>query len=139
MKEANIQSLLSKYFQENPPEQSMAYELKLCKSTSLPFSSVKEHQVQALQAVKGEGLHHKISDIPTSWVTGQMRFTSQKPFDGLFIKGNAYVVICFYIPRKQKAAYFIKVDDFIAMKKTITRKSITEEMARKACSFVVEL
>lgn len=137
MKEVNIQTLLGKWLQDNGKE-TAAYELKLCKGTSLPFSSVKEHQIEGLKAVGDRGLYHKISDAPI-FGGNKTRFNHPKPFDCAFLKGEAYVVICFYIVRKQKATYFIRVDDFIAMKKIVTRKSITEPMAKEVAEFVVNL
>ena len=119
--------------------ENCAIELKLCKGKSLPFKSVAEHQVQALQQVKNGGLYHKISDIPTSWVAGDMRYTAKKPFDCLYIKGAAYVAICFYIPRTQKVVYGIDIDDFVALTCSSGRKSITEDMATQAASFTLRL
>ena len=41
------------------------FELKLCKGTSLSFSSIKEHQKQALLDISCDtGLYHKIADAP---------------------------------------------------------------------------
>lgn len=108
------------------------FELKFCKGKSLPFSALAEHQEQALLAVSSiKGLHYKIFDSPFfKDPKGRMRFTKPKPFDCFFLKGtSAYVVIMFWIPRKKKNVYYIKIDDWLAMKNESNRKSTTEEMA----------
>ena len=43
----------------------------------------------------------------------------------------AYVVVMFWIPRKKKNVYYIKIEDWIEMRDRADRKSATEEMAFK--------
>lgn len=114
------------------------FELKLCKGKSLSFSSVAEHQKQALLDVSSRtGLYHKISDSPFfKDPEGRMRFTKPKPFDCFLLKDvNAYVVIMFYVPRKKKNVYYIPIEKYLDMEREVGRKSFTEEMARSACNY----
>ena len=131
MKESNFQSEFSK---RNTLKG--VFELKFCKGTSLPFSSVAEHQEEALLAAsgKGKGLFHKISDSPI-FSDNKTRFTRPKPFDCFLIREYpAYVVIMWWVPRKKKRAYYIHINDWIILKETAERKSITEKMAEESCS-----
>lgn len=105
------------------------FELKLCKGTSMAFNHVADHQIEALLAVSTEeGLYHKIADSPVSW--GGQRFTKPKPFDCFVLRNiPAYVVICWYIPRKKKAFHYIPIRAFIEKRDTADRKSLTEQMS----------
>jgi hypothetical protein len=115
-----------------------AFELKICKGPSLPFSAVAAHQIAALQKVKRDGLFYKLQDTPVSW-GGPSRFTRPAPFDCFVLAGDAFVVVCWYVPRKRKTCYMIDVDHFVAMRDGADRKSMTEEMARQACFRTVDL
>jgi len=99
---------------------SGAFELKLTKKKSIPFSAVKEHQINALWQVKNKKFIYKISDEDRR----------QKPFDCFMLNcADAFVVIMFY-RRGQKTFYMIDIADFLIEKKTSTRRSLTE----KRCS-----
>lgn len=113
------------------------FELKLCKGTSMAFDHVADHQIEALKAVSGEeGLYHKIADSPVSY--GGQRFTKPKPFDCFVLKNiPAYLVICWYIPRKRKTFYYIKVNEFVEKRDAVERKSITEEMCAEIAEEVL--
>jgi len=125
MKEKDVQTLFGKKNQLTG-----VFELKLCKEKSLPFEAVAAHQVKALLRVEGEGLYHKISDMSMG----------EKPFDCFYLAElPAYVVPVFYIPRKQKTAYYIRIKNFIKMMKGADRKSFTEVMARGNAEMVMEL
>jgi len=124
VKEKNFQS----EFKKNNRMTGM-FELKLCKGASLPFSSVKPHQEKALLAATTmEGLYHKLADQPVSAIKGaNVRFTLPKPFDCFLVKNTpAYVVIMFYVPRKKKTVYYVPIGDFLEMKDSVKRKSMTE-------------
>ena len=111
------------------------FELKLCKGTSLPFDALKDHQVEALLAVSGEGLFHKITDQPV-FKGNKTRFTRPKPFDCFFLKNVwGYVVVMFWVPRKKKNVYYIEICSWQSMVVTAGRKSLTEEMASQYASF----
>ena len=131
MKEKDIQTVFAK-------KNSICgfFELKLCKSLSIPFSSVKEHQKKALLQAQNKGIFHKINDAPI--FRGQKtRFTNQKPFDCFFMQGDAYVVICFYEPRKSKTFYYVPIDEWIKLERREKRKSATEALIQKAAYTVV--
>jgi len=108
------------------------FELKLCKGTSLSFSSIKEHQKQALLDISSNiGLYWKIADAPFfKDEKARMRFTKPKPFDSFLLKDiSAYIVVMFYTPRKKKNVIYIDIERFIRMEEETTRKSFTEQMA----------
>jgi hypothetical protein len=105
-----------------------AFELKLTKGKSLPFSALKEHQKEALLAVKHNYLTAKIPDDSIGF----------KPFD-CFGMGNmpAYVVAIFYKPRATNF-YLIHIDAWIEFEKSMDKprrdggtQSLTEEDALK--------
>lgn len=140
MKEKNIQVLFSKYIKEHKPTYSCAYELKLinlekCKSKA--FSCVDDHQIESLLAVDREGLFHKISDTVSVFSTNKN--ASKNPFDCFFLKGFAYVVPVFYVPRKRKTAYLIHIRKWLEMKELADRASFTENMCEIACDEVINL
>ncbi len=134
MTEANIQTLFSKYMNNMLPCGTCAYELKLVKGKSKPFDCVAEHQIKALLSVEVGRFYYKIPD--TAAISG---YTSPKPFDCMTMAGKAYVVPVFYIPRKRKTAYLIKVADWIGMQENADRKSFTEDMCLIAAEEVIEL
>jgi len=125
MKERDFQTLFGKH---NPL--LGFFELKFCKGKSLPFSALADHQEGALLAVSSDmGLYHKITDQPV-FTDSNVRFTHKKPFDCFKMAWTpAYVVVMFWIPRKKKIAYYIRIEEWIKMRKEATRKSLTEEMA----------
>jgi len=136
MKESDIQVLFSKWARDNWYSPA-AFELKLAKGTSMAFDHVAPHQIAALKTVKDTGLFHKITDQP--WLKDRPAFTAPKPFDSFVLKGQAFVCICWYVPRKKKIIYFVDIDDFIELSASCGRKSLTESMAKEAASFEVNL
>ena len=112
------------------------FELKLCKTKRLPFSALKEHQEKALvHANTGGGFYYKISDFPV-FAGNKMRFNRPKPFDCLYLKNmSAYVVVMFYIPRKQKNVYYITIENYLRMREESEMKSFTEAEAEDYCSY----
>lgn len=67
------------------------------------LKQLKEHQLRNLFNTKHKGIYFKIPDV------GQ----SPKPYDGVFIKGEAWVVIHF-IPTKN--TYAIDIDEYMLLK-----------------------
>lgn len=125
-----MQTMFRDHLSMYPPNNSEVYELKICKGTSLPFDSVKEHQVEALLNVQSsKGIFHKLTDQP--WIKDRpYMFTLPKPFDCMFLKQlEAYVVLWFYKPRQKKIFIKIRIDKWLELQDTCGRKSITEEMA----------
>jgi len=133
MKEKNIQTLFSKV---NIPDG--VYELKLSKSNSIPYSAVKDHQIKGLRDAKSEkGIFHKISDMPI-FTENKMRFNRPKPFDCLKISNaNAYISICYYVPRKPKEVICIDIDEYVKSMESDTRKSLTKQRAKEISSFII--
>jgi len=112
------------------------FELKLCKKTSLPFNALADHQMSALfDASCDFGLFHKITDQPV-FKGSKTRFTRPKPFDCFFLADiPSYVVVMFYVPRKKKNVYYIRIDKWIDMVGSYGRKSLNEEMAIEFATF----
>lgn len=105
------------------------FELKLEKGKSFAFNKVKDHQVKALSEAKHYGLYHKINDLPV-YAGSKTKFANPKPFDCLFIKQPAYIVIGFYKPRKKIETYIIDIDRFIEVRDATLeegRKSLKKE------------
>lgn len=115
-KEANFTLRFRHWLKANPMP-SAAFELKQCAS-SLPFSAVAEHQVDALLAVRSEsGLLYKAPDDSRS----------VKPFD-LFYMRNTYAYVVIKYPR---SFHIISIDTFLLEKKRSKRKSLTETRAKE--------
>lgn len=135
MKESNIQSLFSV---KNRIEG--CFELKLSKTRSIRFDAVRPHQLEALlNASSDRGLFHKINDAPI-FAGMKTRFTSAKPFDCFFLKNTpSYIVVCFYIPRKQKKCYYIEPEIWKDLEKSHPKKSIREEELSTYASMTLNL
>jgi hypothetical protein len=134
MTESNIQTLFSKAIEK---DRNAAYELKLVKGKAMPFKAVRDDQIKALRVVKTTGLFHKIQDFPYSSAT--VRFARSKSFDCFTLKGEAYIGICFYEPRKPKEVILIDIDDFCAMQQIVGRKSITKELAIQYSTRIIRI
>jgi len=138
MKEKNIQTLFG---QQNEIEGF--FELKLCKGKSIRWDAVRDHQIAALGLAASEtGFYYKIPDSPVSTTqnTDGFRFTKRKPFDCFFLRGlPAYVVICWYVPRKLKTLYYITIGDYVAAMERAAKKSFNEIEAKEMARFVVDL
>jgi hypothetical protein len=122
-KEADFGLQFRKWMKENP-QMTGAFELKQTEG-SLPFSSVKDHQLAALLAAKYKGLLWKIADDSKG----------VKPFDYFYLReACAYVVIKF-----PDVVCFIDVDDFILEKAKSIRRSLTSKRAKEMAVISVEL
>lgn len=133
MKEKDIQTLFGK-----KNKKIGFFELKLCKGTSLPFDRIENHQILALLEAEEFGFYHKIADQ----TIGNQGYgsTMKKPFDCLKVPPcPAYMVIFWYIPRKKKTGYYIRIKDFIDMATGTERKSCTEKMCASVAEEVIEL
>ncbi len=144
MKEADIQTAFTKNIEEIKSELSKinnlgnAFELKIEKSKRFTFTNVKDHQIANLKSVKNGGCYHKISDSPI-FNGMRSRFTVQKPFDCFILKGNAFVVICWYKERTKKELHFIDIDDFVEKKETSKMKSMTYEESKEISKLTYDL
>ena len=115
--EAKFNTAFNKWLKYNWLD-SGKFELKITKGKSIPFAAVKLHQELALLNSK---VIYKIPDV------GQ----DPKPFDCFCMKDiKGYVVIMFY-RRGQKDFYMFEITDWMFLKNTHFRKSITEPIANK--------
>ena len=128
MVERDMQVLFGKYLKDNPPKESEVYELKICKTNSLPFDKIQQHQIDALNQVELGSFYHKITDPPVFYGMNS-RFNLKRPFDCFcIVKAKAYIIIWFYKPRQLKEFIKIRIGDFLKLKETSDRMSFTEEM-----------
>lgn len=119
-REASFQTKFNEYCRQNKLP-TAAYELKQCE-TSLPFSAVKEHQRNALQAASQNIICYKIPDDTRSY----------KPFDSFCLtKTPAYVVVLY---RKTNMFYAIPIADFLVAER-FGYKSLNESYALKIAAF----
>ncbi len=135
MKEKDIQRLFGKVI-----DIPGVFELKLCKGNALPYSAVKDHQIEALSNIsKGKGHYHKIAD-QTFGRAGQFGHTLKKPFDCFYLRNYpAYVGICYYKPRQPKKVYLLSIPMFIYLKQIDSRKSLSEEKAKENSEHIIGL
>jgi len=149
MRERELQREFSKFvinnnrFIRNYFGSSVVFELKISKEKSIRFDSVAEHQVVALTGAIGDGMYHKINDMPFIKDNPRFRFTNPKPFDCFFISGAAaYVVVYFYKLRQRKESrevLFCPIKRWLEIWKCFgeqKRMSIKEEELREYCDKV---
>lgn len=122
MTEAKLQALFARSYR---PETSEVHELKLTKSNRLPFSCLRGKQESSLSKIDSPiGKYHKLSDMSADY----------KPFDSFFlINVPAYIVACWYQPKKPKILYFIRIRDFLTLRDRSSMKSMTESEASLIC------
>lgn len=127
MKEKDIQSSLNEPLSKL--QRTFFYELKLSKNDAktVPFSKFQSQQIPSLLKIKHGTLAMKISDTDPRRVFG----------DGFVAhKEDAFVAVCYYVPREPKLVYFIPIDEI----KTLIdmgKKSIKLKDAIKLKEFVV--
>ncbi len=105
------------------PMGSCAFELKQTRSHRLPFSAVKEHQLEFLLAAKSNrGILYKIADDSRGI----------KPFDMFYFRNaEAYVVI-----KYPECFVMIEPKTFIFERDVLnTEQSLTAERARKIAKY----
>jgi len=123
-REANFQTYFRHWLKENPML-SGAFELKQTITSSIPFASVKEHQVNALLASKSKtGILYKVGDDSIG----------AKPFDFFYLsKAFAWVVI------KYPTAFFIiDIETFVLESKRSVRRSLTYTRAKDIAIKVIQ-
>ena len=94
-----------------------AYEIKVVRGVSMPFSVVPEHQLNALRAAQ-KGFIYKIPDDSMG----------QKPCDCLAVGNNGYLVV-HWIKRGNKRFYIFPINVWDDIINNSNRKSLTEQMA----------
>ena len=96
-------------------KRTAAFELKQTEGNSIPFSSVVEHQRNALLQVRHACLVYKIPDVGF-----------QNPFDTLeMCEQPAYIAI-----KYPKGVAIIPIDAFLLEEKRSKRKSLTWDRAK---------
>ena len=102
---------------------SMALEMKVSETDSIPFSALEEHQADALLAAKHKQLYFKIPD--TSF--------SPLPCDSfLLVNAPGMVVVMFRSQdHGQKEFFMIPIDAWKYEELSSERKSLTEDRARE--------
>lgn len=123
-REANFTLLFRHWLKANPME-SAAFELKQTRTDSLPFSDVKDHQLEALLASKGSGLLYKAPDDSRGI----------KPYDLFYLrKAGAYVVI-----RYPSCFVLIDAAKFALESARSKRRSLTSKRARALSTVAVDI
>lgn len=132
-------SLFGKYMKSYPSEETEAYECKFTSNKSMPFDTVKEHQIEALLKVEYGGLYHRITDQP--WQENRpYSYTLKKPFDCFCMnKAKGYLMFWFYIPRKPKKFIKVRVKDFLKLKNESKKKSFSENEIITVASGVLNI
>jgi hypothetical protein len=102
MNERNFQTKFTRWARHNL-KKTTATELKVVRGGRYYLKQLKEHQLRNLFNTKHKGIYFKIADVGPA----------QKPWDGAFIKGDAWVVIHF-IPTKN--TYAIDIDEYMLLK-----------------------
>lgn len=131
MKESDIQSLFTKYVRDNH-RTTAAWELKLKKNgEALSFAGdFQPQQLPSLLKAKHGCVYRKLSDIDPGL----------KPFDAMQVcQSPAYVVVVWYVPREEKVAYWIDIDQFMTEARESKRKSLTRARASEIASKIHSL
>lgn len=102
-----------------------AYELKISKGNTVPFSKFQDQQIPSLWKAYTTGLNIKYTDMSLG----------MKNFDGICYNGPAYVGIMFNIPDNQKEFYLIHIREVMKLygkQKSITKKNCQEMGIRRS-------
>lgn len=118
-REQAMQTVFKHYLQSDKYHgPSAVFELKRTTNNALPFSSVKEHQEEALDAAINRSLYYKIPDDTQG----------QKVFDCFFLSNIlAYVVVSY--GQKLRSFIFIPINEWKRERETSKSKSLTYERA----------
>lgn len=124
MKEKNWQSIFNQWVR-NVYKKTAAFELKLCKGKSMPFSAVQDHQIAALQAASDKGLVYKIPDAGY-----------QNPFDCF----SLFRVPAFVVIKYEDSFELIPIENFIhERERSKLRKSLTYERAKAISTISIKM
>lgn len=126
-----MQSLFSRWVRKNKNkfDKASAFELKITKTEKLYYKQVKSHQYHYLEESTKDGTYHKISD----------QSLDVKPYDCFLLKGDAYVVLMFFKPKKKKIAYLIPIKNFNIHREYSSKKFITEHECESISTLIAEL
>ena len=132
MKEANLTTRFGHWVSANnkelPPFIFEAKIVKLDREKSLGLSKFQPHQLPFLREITTKGVYYKHPDLG-----------NRTPGDGFFFKGEAWVVIFWFLPRKVKLCTIIRIQDFDRYFETCSKKSIRMEEAKEISSYRVDL
>lgn len=109
---------------KNVFKKTAAFELKQTQTDSIPFSDVKPHQVEALEAVRNGVFVWKIPDAGY-----------QNPYDSFCMSNEEAYVVIFY----PKSFELIPINGFLLERERSKRKSLTYERARAISTISVPL
>lgn len=137
MNEKTLQSTFNRqlptFIDQFPPGKSINIESKLIdltKKKSIPFNMVQIHQVKALYQSQEHYLLYKIPDDSMG----------TKPFDLTIWRDTlSYICLFWYQPNKLKEAHLIPINNFINLREESDRQSITYQMSKENCEFIVNL
>lgn len=123
MKEKDYQRQFNHWI-KNVYKRTAAFELKRATGSSLPFSAVAPHQIEALQHASNGVLVYKIPDVGY-----------QNPFDCFSLAGvPAYVVI-----KYDHSFELIAIDTFVLESKRSKRRSLTSKRASEIATISVKI
>ena len=119
-RESNFQTKFGRWLRNNKKNET--YELKIVKDGLFRFAQVKSHQEEGLlKSMKG--IYIKIPD--TASKSGGC---NKKAFDCLWIIADqAWVAVMFYKYRERQSFYRIPICNFLELKDTWCKKSISEK------------
>ncbi len=113
---------------ELPPFVFEAKIVHLDREKSLGLGKFQPHQLPFLQQASDFGVYYKHPDLGNS-----------TPGDGFFFRGEAWIVIFWYIPRRKKTCTIIRIHDFLNKLRQTGKKSITEPEAKEIAIRIFEL
>lgn len=120
-KEAKFQTVFNQYLRKK--KLFGYFELKEATGDSLPFSAIKQHQLNGLLAASRNGFVWKLSD----------QDQREKPFDCMYTKpAGAYVVI-----KYGKVFYIITAQMFHFQSEVSESKSLTKQRAKEISTYEV--
>ena len=99
--------------------ETIAFEVKITKGSSIPYAVLKDHQRDALYLAHHNKIVWKIPDLGV-----------QNPFDGIMLDGVTAYVVVYYYKRGNRTFYLIPIDEWVRLARDGRRKSITEEMCK---------
>ncbi len=132
MNEAKLTTKFAHWVSRNhetlPPFVFEAKIVKLDEKKSCGLCDFQPHQLPNLRKATGTGLYWKIPDLG-----------SQNPCDGFYFKGEAFVIIFWYLPRKIKTCTVIRIQDFDKFIEEAGKKSIRMEEAEEIAVYCFDL
>lgn len=131
MTEAKLQTKFTKFLRDTWYLGSAAFELKIVKGKSFPFSRVQEHQINGLLKAKHGNHAYKLTDMSIGL----------KPYDCYVLSNSKAFVVLGFLKESIKGGYFVSaciidIDAFVEESKNSARRSITYQRAVELSTFV---